>query len=88
MLDVPPMAFTKADAAARLAVGRARCKLIVLYSTSCGPTEAKGRIIIEKYLAPTLSVAMGMTYIAQAMAMHTRMMGYAVFLRSEYHISQ
>jgi hypothetical protein len=61
-LGVPSIAVTGPLAAARLTVGRARCRLIVWYRTSWGPTEAKGGII-EKYLAPTLNVAIGTMYI-------------------------
>ena len=81
MFEVPPIALTRAVAAARLVVGRATCKLIVLYSRICGPTDAKGMIIIAKYLAPMLVVAMGIRYIEQAMVIRTRMTGYTEFLR-------
>lgn len=48
MFEVPPMALTRADAAARLAIGRARWRFIVLYMRICGPTDENGSIIIAK----------------------------------------
>ena len=77
MLDVPPIAFSIAIAAARLAIGRGMWWLMVLYIKSWGPTEgsaliqphgkladvpeAQGINIIAVYLPPVLSVAIGTT---------------------------
>ena len=76
MFDVPPIALRRAIAAARLAIGRGRWWLIVLYSMSCGPTATSGEVavrgrdddipdplgmnIIAVYLAPMFVVVMPM----------------------------